>query len=111
MTTLTDPNDRVAAEPAPVPHVFPPLPPPPDLSAAAGAISESSRRAFMVANRCGMIQLHRAGLSAWLGNPLTGYQLLLTTIGRKSGLPRDVPLEYVVAEGSAWVMAGYGPST
>ena len=65
----------------------------------------------MLANRFGMIQLHRAGLAAWIGNPLTGYQLLLTTTGRKSGLRRDVPLEYVVADGSAWVMAGYGPKT
>jgi deazaflavin-dependent oxidoreductase (nitroreductase family) len=90
---------------------FPPLPAPPALSAEAGAASEASRRAFIVANRLGMIQLHRAGLAAWLGNPLTGYQLLLTTTGRKSGLCRDVPLEYIVTDGAVWVMAGYGPKT
>jgi len=90
---------------------FPPLPDPPELSGAAAAASEASRRFFRIANRCGMIQLHRAGLSAWLGNPLTGYQLLLTTTGRKTGLRRDTPLEYILAEGAAWVMAGYGPKT
>ena len=101
----------LAAEPSPGPASFPPLPAPPDLAGATAVASEASRRTFMLANRCGMIQLHRAGLSAWIGNPLTGYQLLLTTTGRKSGLRRDAPLEYVVAEGSAWVMAGYGPRT
>lgn len=55
--------------------------------------------------------LHQARLAAWLGTPLTGCQLLLTTTGRKSGLPRPTPLGYFVAEGAAWVMAGYGPST
>jgi deazaflavin-dependent oxidoreductase (nitroreductase family) len=58
-----------------------------------------------------MVPLHQARLAAWLGTPLTGCQLLLTTIGRKSGLPRPTPLGYLVAEGAAWAMAGYGPST
>ena len=58
-----------------------------------------------------MVPVHRAGLSAWLGSPLTGWQLLLTTTGRRSGLPRPTPLGYLVADGSAWVLAGYGPST
>lgn len=105
---MTDPQ---SLPPLPDLPSLPPLPAPPDLAGAAAVASEASRRAFLVANRFGMIQLHRAGLSAWLGNPLTGYQLLLTTTGRKSGLRRDVPLEYIVAEGSAWVMAGYGPKT
>ena len=99
------------SEPSPAPMSFPPLPAPPDLAGATAVASEASRRAFLLANRCGMIQLHRAGLSAWLGNPFTGYQLLLTTTGRKSGLRRDTPLEYLVADGAAWVMAGYGPKT
>lgn len=54
---------------------------------------------------------HRAGLSAWLGTPVAGCQLLLTTTGRASHLPRHTPLGYLVADGAAWVMAGYGPST
>jgi deazaflavin-dependent oxidoreductase (nitroreductase family) len=70
-----------------------------------------SRTAFRYGNRVLAVPLHRAGLAAWLGNPLTGCQLLLTTTGRRSGLPRQTPLGYLVAEGSAWVLAGYGPST
>lgn len=103
------PEPSPASAPAPLP--FPPLPAPPDLDGGATFASEASRRIFVLANRFGMIQLHRAGLSAWLGNPLTGYQLLLATTGGKSGLRREAPLEYVVADGSAWVMAGYGPRT
>ncbi len=101
---------RPTVAPAGAPS-FPPLPASPDLAGGAAVASEASHRIFMVANRFGMIPLHRAGLSAWLGNPLTGYQLLLTTTGRKSGLRRDAPLEYLIAEGSVWVMAGYGRRT
>ena len=77
----------------------------------AGLLSRASRTAFRYGNRYAIVPLHRAGLAAWLGNPLTGWQLLLTTTGRKSGLRRPTPLGYLVAEGSAWVMAGYGTST
>ena len=40
-----------------------------------------------------------------------GWQCLITTRGRRSGLPRPTPLGYIVMEGAAWVMAGYGPRT
>jgi deazaflavin-dependent oxidoreductase (nitroreductase family) len=90
---------------------YPPLPPPPLASGATGAFWGASRSAFRFGNRWFMVPLHQAGLAAWLGTPLTGCQLLLTTTGRKSGLPRPTPLGYLVAEGAAWVMAGYGPST
>ncbi len=90
---------------------FPPLPPPPDEVGVVGALSRASRTAFRYANRYGMVPFHRAGLAAWLGNPLTGCQLLLTTTGRTSGLRRATPLGYLVADGAAWVLAGYGPST
>jgi deazaflavin-dependent oxidoreductase (nitroreductase family) len=70
-----------------------------------------SRAFFRVANRTTMVPLHQAGLAAWLGNPLTGWQCLLTTRGRRSGLPRPAPLGYIVLDAAAWVMAGYGPGT
>jgi deazaflavin-dependent oxidoreductase (nitroreductase family) len=75
------------------------------------AISDASRTLFRYGNRYGMVPFHRAGLAAWLGNPLTGWQGLITTIGRRSGLPRHTPLGYIVMDGAAWVLAGYGPST
>jgi deazaflavin-dependent oxidoreductase (nitroreductase family) len=94
--------------PAPVPGI---LAPPPDLSGPLKTASDASRTFFRYANRYGMVPAHRAGLAAWFGNPLTGWQCLVTTIGRRSGLPRHSPLGYIVMDGAAWVMAGYGPST
>ncbi len=85
--------------------------PPPEFTGALKAASDASRVAFRYANRYGMVPFHRAGLAAWLGNPVTGWQCLVTTIGRRSGLRRHTPLAYFVADGAAWVMAGYGPST
>jgi deazaflavin-dependent oxidoreductase (nitroreductase family) len=43
-----------------------------------------------------------------VGTPIGGWMLLMRTVGRKSGLRREVPLSYLVADGSAWVMAGFG---
>jgi deazaflavin-dependent oxidoreductase (nitroreductase family) len=87
------------------------LPPPPAPGGTAKALSDASRTLFRYGNRYAMVPFHRAGLAAWLGNPLTGWQCLVTTTGRRSGLPRHTPLGYLVADGAAWVMAGYGPAT
>lgn len=87
------------------------LPGPPQLTEAARLLSDGSRIAFRLANRWLMIPLHRAGLAAWLNSPLSGWQCLVTTVGRKSGQPRPVPLGYLVRDGAVWVLAGYGPHT
>lgn len=106
--TVTDRPPRV--EPFVLPS-FPPLPPPPAGATEAGVTSDRSRSMFKTVNRWFAVPVHRAGLAAWLGTPFTGCQLLLTTTGRKSGARRDAPLGYFVAEGAAWVLAGYGPTT
>jgi deazaflavin-dependent oxidoreductase (nitroreductase family) len=90
---------------------YPPLLPPPAPSGGTGPAWRLSRTAFRYLNRWAVVPFHRAGLSAWLGTPVAGCQLLLTTTGRTSHLPRHTPLGYLVADGAAWVMAGYGPST
>jgi deazaflavin-dependent oxidoreductase (nitroreductase family) len=100
-----DPPQAAAVAPAPS------LAPSPALGKTAQAISDASRSMFRHANRVGMVPFHRAGLAAWLGNPVTGWQCLITTTGRRSGLSRPAPLGYLVEDGAAWVMAGYGPST
>ena len=83
----------------------------PVLTGMARTASQASQTAFRYANRYLVIPLHRAGLAAWVGGPLGGWQCLLTTIGRTSGLRRETPLGYIVMDGAAWVMAGYGPRT
>jgi len=105
-TPPADPEAPDSASPEP-----PALAAPPTMSPTIQAISDASRAVFKYGNRYGMVPFHRAGLAAWLGNPLTGWQCLLATTGRRSGLPRHTPLGYLVADGAAWVMAGYGPST
>jgi deazaflavin-dependent oxidoreductase (nitroreductase family) len=84
---------------------------PPQLGGAARALSDASKEAFRLANRYLMVPLHQRGLAAWLGNPATGWQCLLTTTGRRTGRPRPAPLGYIVMDRAAWVLAGYGPRT
>lgn len=83
----------------------------PTLTGLAKVASATSRVAFRYVNRFLVVPLHRLGLAAWLGSPLTGWQCLVTTVGRRSGLPRPTPLGYLVADGAVWVLAGYGPTT
>jgi deazaflavin-dependent oxidoreductase (nitroreductase family) len=85
----------------------PALAPPP-------APTEASRRAHEVllrVNRWSTVPLLRAGLGPWLGTPIGGYLLLLRARGRTSGVVRETPLSYLIAEGAAWVCAGMGPTT
>ena len=84
---------------------------PPRLSGPVKRLSDSSREAFRLANRYAMVPLHRAGMGAWFGSPFAGWQCLVTTIGRRSGLRRHTPLGYIILDGAAWVLAGYGPRT
>ncbi len=109
MATATDPLTSPSADASPLPPGA--VTAPPELTGMPKALSDASRTMFRYANRYGMIPLHRAGLAAWLGNPVTGWQCLVTTIGRRSGLRRHTPLGYLVMDGAAWVMAGYGPAT
>jgi deazaflavin-dependent oxidoreductase (nitroreductase family) len=77
------------------------------------AQTEASRRThqvFLKVNRFSTVPLLRAGLGPWLGTPIGGYLLLLRNRGRTSGIVRETPLSYLVAEGAAWVCAGMGPS-
>jgi deazaflavin-dependent oxidoreductase (nitroreductase family) len=70
-----------------------------------------SVHAFRFLNRYLVTPLTRAGLGAWLSTPVGGAMVLLRIRGRKSGIVRETPLNYLVAEGSLWVIAGFGPRT
>lgn len=73
--------------------------------------SRLARRAFRTLNRYLMVPALKAGLGPWMGTPLGGWILLLRVRGRKSGIVRDNPLSYLVADGAVWVMAGFGSRT
>lgn len=70
--------------------------------------TELGRRTFRFLNRWLTVPLLRSGLGAWLGTPIGGWILLLRVRGRRTGLIREVPLSYLIADGSAWVMVGFG---
>lgn len=92
---------------APPPSSWPPLAPAP----APTAGSRRMHAAFLALNRWLVVPLVRAGLGAWAGTPVGGYVLLLRTRGRRSGAVREAPLSYLVADGAAWVCAGFGERT
>ena len=111
MTTTSAPTSRV--EPAPTPEPAPPEPPlaDPPAGGALHGLDAIAHRGFKTLNRYFMIPMHRAGLGAWLGSPVGGWMLLLRVRGRKSGIVRETPLNYLVADGSVWIVAGFGPAT
>lgn len=89
---------------------FPSLAEPPAEGAMAAA-SPYLRGFFKRMNRWFMVPAHHAGLGAWVSTPIGGWILLLRVRGRKSGIVRETPLNYVIEDGAAWIMAGFGPRT
>ena len=69
------------------------------------------QRAFGYVNRWAVAPALRAGLGPLFSTPLTGSMMLLRTTGRRSGLPREAPLGYVIREGSIYCCAGFGRPT
>lgn len=110
MTTLVfPPTGATASDRAPDPAPDVATNPAADRASSQGA--DLTRQGFRFLNRWFMVPAIRAGLGAWLNSPLGGWILLLRVRGRRSGLMRETPLNYLVAEGSAWVMAGFGART
>jgi deazaflavin-dependent oxidoreductase (nitroreductase family) len=66
------------------------------------------RKAFRVLNRSFMIPLFRSGVGAWLVSPPSGYIMVLTTIGHKTGRPRRTPVNYALIDGDVCCIAGFG---
>jgi deazaflavin-dependent oxidoreductase (nitroreductase family) len=63
---------------------------------------------FRFLNRFFMVPMFRLGLGPFFGNPISGYVMVLRTIGRKTGRVRYVPVSYAIANGSIYVLVGYG---
>lgn len=69
------------------------------------------QRAFGPVNHWLVAPALRAGLGPLFSTPLTGSMMLLRTTGRRSGLPREAPLGYVIREGAVYCCAGFGQRT
>ena len=83
----------------------------PPAGGALHGLDPLGKRVFKALNRWFMIPVLGAGLGAWVGSPVGGYMLLLRVRGRSSGLVRETPLSYLIADGSIWIAAGFGPAT
>jgi deazaflavin-dependent oxidoreductase (nitroreductase family) len=68
-------------------------------------------RSLGILNRWFMVPMIHRGHGSWISTPLTGYVLLLRVRGRRSRQWREAPLSYVIDDGAAWVMAGFGVRT
>jgi deazaflavin-dependent oxidoreductase (nitroreductase family) len=66
------------------------------------------RRIFWLLNKFFMVPLFRLGLGPFIGNPFTGYIMVLKTIGWKTGKVRYTPVNYAIMDGRVYCMAGFG---
>ena len=66
------------------------------------------RRVFWLLNKVFMVPMFRLGLGALVGNPLTGYIMVLKTVGRRTGKVRYTPVNYAILNGKVYCLAGFG---
>jgi deazaflavin-dependent oxidoreductase (nitroreductase family) len=66
------------------------------------------RQAFRLLNRFFMVPAFRSGLGAALVTPPSGYIMVLSTIGHKSGRLRHTPVNYALIDGDVCCIAGFG---
>jgi deazaflavin-dependent oxidoreductase (nitroreductase family) len=66
------------------------------------------RRMFWFLNRFFMVPIFRLGMGPFVGNPITGYIMVLKTIGRKTGKTRYTPVNYALKDGYVYCAAGFG---
>ncbi len=66
------------------------------------------RKAFRLVNKFFMVPAFRLGLGPILGNPFGGYFMVLKTRGRLTGRWRYTPLNYAIASGAVYWIAGFG---
>jgi deazaflavin-dependent oxidoreductase (nitroreductase family) len=61
---------------------------------------------FKILNKYFMVPMYRLGLGPILGNPLSGYIMVLKVIGRKSGKTRFAPVNYAIHKGFVYCISG-----
>ena len=64
------------------------------------------RRIFWYLNKYFMVPLFRLGLGPIFCNPLSGYMMVLKTIGRKSGKTYYTPVNYAIHKGNVYCISG-----
>lgn len=75
----------------------------------SGAARDELLRGFRWGNRHVMLPMLRHPVVAtWVGSPVIGYFLTLTTTGRRSGVARRTPLNYAILDGHVYLLSGFG---
>lgn len=65
-------------------------------------------RAFALFNKLFMVPMFKLGFGPFVGNRITGYIMVLKTVGRKSGKVRYSPVNYAIHKGNVYCLAGFG---
>lgn len=66
------------------------------------------RGSFRLFNKLFMVPMFRLGFGPFMGNQITGYIMVLKTVGRKTGKLRYSPVNYAIHQGNLYCMAGFG---
>jgi len=64
------------------------------------------RRIFWFINKFFMVPMFRCGLGFFMGNPVSGYIMVLKTVGRKTGKTRYSPVNYAIQNGCIYCLSG-----
>lgn len=74
-------------------------------------MASPGRRTFVLFNKLLMVPMFRLGFGPLIGNRLTGYIMVLKTVGRKSSKVRYSPVNYAIHKGCIYCLAGLGKVT
>jgi deazaflavin-dependent oxidoreductase (nitroreductase family) len=66
------------------------------------------KQTFKFLNKFFMVPLFRLGLGPLMVSPLSGYIMVIKTVGRKSGKVRFAPVNYAIEDGCVYCLAGFG---
>ena len=66
---------------------------------------------FKLLNKLYTVPIFRLGLGPLIGNPITGYIMVIKNIGRKSGKTYFTPVNYTIMNGYVYCMAGFGKTS
>jgi deazaflavin-dependent oxidoreductase (nitroreductase family) len=66
------------------------------------------RDLLKLVNRFLLVPIFRLGLGRFVGNPASGYYMVVRTVGRKTGRTRYAPVTYAIFGGCVYCLAGYG---
>lgn len=72
---------------------------------------QALRRIFWHFNRYFMVPLFRLGLGGLVGNPFSGYIMVIRSVGKKSGKTRHTPVNYALLDGQVYCLAGFGKAS